>query len=164
MGEPSRERVLLTLQIRVSPDRMAEVEEVVHAILGPTQAMPGCRVCWCYRDIDQEGVLLLVEEWSSTERMQRHLQSEDFRLVLALMDLSGVPPDFKVHKVEQTSALEGVMAELSNKYSGPDAWGIARCCSFRGIAGRRPRGPFFPSQPPWRRHWPGRRRCVCAKR
>jgi len=115
MGEPGWERVLLTLQIQVSPDRMAEVEEVVHAILGPTQALPGCGACRCYRDIDQEGVLLLVEEWGSIERMQRHLQSEDFRLVLALMDLSGAPPEFKVHKVEQTSALEAVMAELSNK-------------------------------------------------
>lgn len=121
MGEPKRERVLLTLQIQLSPDRMAEVEEVVRAMLGPTQALPGCLVCRCYRDIDQEGVLFLLEEWSSTERMQRRLQSEDVRLVLALMDLSAAPPEFKVHKVEQTSALETVMAELSNQRREPGA-------------------------------------------
>jgi len=86
---------------------------VTRAMLGPTQALLGCLACRCYRDLDQEGVLFLVEESSSPERMQRHLRSDEFRLLLALMDLSGVPPAFKVHEVAKTADLDTVMAGLS---------------------------------------------------
>ncbi len=66
-------------------------------------------------NIDEEGVLLLVEAWSSTGGMQRHLRSKDFRLALALMDLSARPPDFKTHKVEDTSALNAVRVDPGNQ-------------------------------------------------
>lgn len=88
----------------------------------PCWALP--RPCRAVLSAGATGILIrrafcfLVEVWRSTERMQRHLQSEDFRLVLALMDLSAAPPEFKVHQVLQISARETVMAELSDEGRG----------------------------------------------
>ena len=65
-------------------------------------------------NIEEERVLLLVEAWSSTGGIQRHLQSKDFRLALALIHLSARPLDFRTHKVEDTSALVAVRVDPGN--------------------------------------------------
>ena len=53
MGEPRREKVLMTLQIKVPPGRM------MHYLLGPVRALQGRQVCRCQWYIDHECVLLL---------------------------------------------------------------------------------------------------------
>jgi quinol monooxygenase YgiN len=57
-------------------------------------------------DIEDENALWYVEEWQTEEDFQRHIQSSDYRMVLALMDLSVEPPELKFHNVAETFGID----------------------------------------------------------
>jgi len=102
--------VTLSLRIRVPPEKQRELRENVYALMGPTQAQPGCLGCHFYQDIDNEMTMLLVEEWDSEAQLNKHMQSADFKLVLEMMDLSAIQPEFKIQTISNTVGMEGIAA------------------------------------------------------
>lgn len=103
---------ILILRMQIPPARRKDVFETVNALIGPTQIQPGCLACHAYVDIDSDSGLLLIEQWRSRKHLQRHIQSEDFRKVLALVDLSATVPEFSIHTVAGSMGLD----EISGLY------------------------------------------------
>jgi quinol monooxygenase YgiN len=84
--------VISTLRILTAPRSRAEVVRTLAAQLGPTRVQPGCRKCDLYQDVDHPEAITLVEEWDSQADLDPRLRSEDYRAVLAAIELSQEPP------------------------------------------------------------------------
>jgi quinol monooxygenase YgiN len=84
--------VISTLRIVTSSQSRAEVVRTLAAQLGPTRVQPGCRKCDLYQDVEDSEAITLVEEWESQADLYPRLRSEDYRAVLAAIDLSQEPP------------------------------------------------------------------------
>jgi len=61
-------------------------------------------------DPGDSNVLAYLEEWSSAEDMNRHIQTEAFSRLLALMETASVPPEFELRFVHDVQGLEYVAA------------------------------------------------------
>jgi quinol monooxygenase YgiN len=84
--------VIATLRIVTAPRSRAGVVRTLAAQLGPTRVQPGCLRCDLYRDVENQGAITLVEEWDSQAELDRRLRSEDYRAVLAAIEMAQEQP------------------------------------------------------------------------
>ena len=84
--------VVGTLRIPVSPDRCADVLQILQSIQGPVSAQPGCAGFHIYQEVDPEPAVVLVERWESDTALEEHIRSEAYRRILVAIEHSGRPP------------------------------------------------------------------------
>lgn len=108
--EQNREpMVLLTLRIETSQDNREEALQVLRGIRGPISVMPGFLDFYCGQSIDNPNGFFLIEKWESLSRLNKYITSEDFGDTLALIDLSKSDPEFDIHTVSHTAAMEALV-------------------------------------------------------
>jgi quinol monooxygenase YgiN len=98
--------VISTLRIVTVPQSRAEVVRTLASQLGPTRVQPGCLRCDLYRDVENQGAITLVEEWESQADLDLRLRSEDYRSVLAAIELAQEPPVIHFDTVTRRAGLE----------------------------------------------------------
>jgi quinol monooxygenase YgiN len=102
--------VISTLRIVTAPRSRAEVLRALAAQLGPTRVQPGCLRCDLYRDVENQATITLVEEWESQAELDLRLNSEEYRTVLAAMELAHEQPVIHFDTVTRRGGLEVVVA------------------------------------------------------
>ncbi len=102
--------MIMTLRIDVRRETRDQVWQTLRTFLGPIQAQPGLISCRCYQDVERETSLLLMEQWRSEGDLYRRIRSEDFKAVLALMDLSEAPPEFRIHAISESQEMDSLAA------------------------------------------------------
>ena len=98
--------VISTLGILTAPKSRAEVVRTLTAQLGPTRVQPGCHRCDLYQDIENRDTITLVEEWESQAELDQRLRSEDYRSVLAVIELAQEQPVIHFDTVTRRGGLE----------------------------------------------------------
>ena len=80
--------ISVSLGFRVSHKRRKDFLNSARLILGPTRIQPGCISCRLYQVLDEPDAVFLVEEWESRKKLDRHLNSDQYRIILSLMEAS----------------------------------------------------------------------------
>jgi quinol monooxygenase YgiN len=104
---------IVTLRIKVPRERRRDFMDSARLIVEPTKIQPGCISCRLYQDSDEPDVVFLVEEWKSRKELDRHLNSEQYRIVLSLMEASDQFPEIKLNTISKTEGLEAIEAARS---------------------------------------------------
>jgi quinol monooxygenase YgiN len=102
--------VISTLRIVTVPQSRADVVRTLTAQLGPTRVQPGCLRCDLYRDVEDQGAITLVEEWESQADLDLRLRSEEYRAVLAAIELAQKQPVIHFDTVIRRAGLEIVVS------------------------------------------------------
>lgn len=102
--------ITVSLRIKVSHGRRKEFMNSARLILGPTRIKSGCVSCRLYQDLDEPDAVFLVEEWKSRKELDRHLNSDQYRIVLSLMEASDKFPEIKLNTISKTEGLEAIEA------------------------------------------------------
>ena len=102
--------ITVNLGFRVSHKRRKDFMNSARLILGPTRIQPGCISCRLYQDLDEADAVFLVEEWESRKKLDRHFNSDQYRVILSLMEASDQFPDIKINTVSKTEGLEAIEA------------------------------------------------------
>ena len=102
--------ITVTLRIKVSSKRRQDFMNSATLILGPTRIKPGCISCRLYQDLDEPDDVFLMEEWESREKLDRHFKSEQYRIILSLMEASDQFPEIKINTISKIEALEAIEA------------------------------------------------------
>jgi quinol monooxygenase YgiN len=105
--------VISTLRILMAPQARAEVVQTLTAQLGSTRVQPGCRKCDLYQDVENPEAITLVEEWESQGDLSLRLRSEDYRAVLAAIELLQEQPEIYFDTVIRRGGLEVIVAARS---------------------------------------------------
>ena len=98
--------VISTLRIVPAPKSRAEVIRTLAAQMGPMRVQPGCLRCDLYRDVEDPGAITLVEEWDSQAELDLRLRSEEYRAVLAAIELAQEEPVIHFDTVIRRAGLE----------------------------------------------------------
>ncbi len=77
----------------------------------------GCLACRAYQDIEEPEVLTLIQEWASSDDLERYLRSEDFRKLVTVMELASERPEIWFDTIETREGLERLSAGLVMKGS-----------------------------------------------
>ena len=103
--------ISFTLRIKVQADRRTDFLDTARMIIEPMLVLPGCESCRVSQDLNDMDIAILVEEWQSREDFEKHIRSDEFRVVLSLMELSSEKPEIKIatiSKIEGFEAIEGI--------------------------------------------------------
>ena len=101
---------IVTLRIKVPRNRRKDFLDAARLVVGPTQVQPGCISCRFYQDVNDPDAVIFVEEWITRKELDKHLNSEQYRIILSLLDISERPPEFKLSTISKTEGLEAVEA------------------------------------------------------
>lgn len=102
--------IAVSLRFRVSHKRRKGFMNSARLILGPTKIQPGCISCRLHQDLDEPDAIFLVEEWESREKLDRHFDSDQYRIILSLMEASDQFPDIKINTISKSEGLEAIEA------------------------------------------------------
>lgn len=100
--------VTSTLRMVFTEPARDEALQVLRTLWGPVRSHPGCLATRLMRDEQDERVLTWVEHWQTREDHERHVRSDAFRRLLAVMDLAAEPPVLEVDQVELRQGFEVV--------------------------------------------------------
>ena len=102
--------VISTLRIVTAPRSRVGVVRALAAQLGPTRVQPGCFRCDLYQDLENGDVITLVEEWESQAALGLRLGSEEYRSILAAIELSREQPVIHFDTIIRRAGLEVIAA------------------------------------------------------
>ena len=102
--------IITTLRIVLPPEKKKESMQILRFLNEPIQVKPGCISCRIYQDVKNPNAFALVEEWESKEDLDKHIISDEYTMILALMDISSAPPEIKFNTIADFSGLETVEA------------------------------------------------------
>lgn len=102
--------IIVTLRVVARAEKLKSVLEIANAHSGQTQVQSGCMSARFYRGIDDPNSFLLIEEWMSKADLDRHLRSEYYRNILALIEMSREMPEMKFNTISSTTGMEGLKA------------------------------------------------------
>ena len=74
----------------------------------PIEAQPGCESCFCYQQIGDESTFALIQEWNDRETLDRYFRSNEFLVILSLIDASVEPPMIQIIHADRTEGLEAI--------------------------------------------------------
>ena len=98
------------IRMSVPPAKLKEVLQTLQAILDPIRRSPGCLSCECYRHIEDETTICLIEEWLEPADLDAHLRSVLFSVLAGAMDLFVREPDIRFNTVSRTAGSEAIVA------------------------------------------------------
>jgi quinol monooxygenase YgiN len=100
--------ILAILHLVVTPEKRDDAIRILRTLIGPTQVQPGCLSCCVCQGIDEPRALTMMQEWTSQSELERHIRSDDYRKLLAVMDMASEPPIVEFHTIARTSGMETI--------------------------------------------------------
>jgi quinol monooxygenase YgiN len=102
--------IVFSLRILVLESDRRRVITSFEPLIAWTRVQPGCRACHLLTDIEDPRRIVLLEEWDTQEQLDRHLRCEDYRRVLAAIELSQEAPQIHFDTVATRAGIEVVEA------------------------------------------------------
>jgi len=87
-----------------------ELARALASLLGPIQVQPGCMSCRMRRAWPAQDWLQIEARWDSEENLRHHLQSDIYKSLLLLMELSKAPPVLEFFTVIESRGLDLVQS------------------------------------------------------
>ncbi len=97
-----------SIRMRFAHDQLAEVREILSAMVERTRVKPGCVGCDLYQDLLDPDVLLFEEWWEDEDKLHRHLRSEPYRYIILVMEMATEFPVVRFSEIKNTSGIETV--------------------------------------------------------
>ena len=98
--------IIVTLQLKVTPEKRWDVLKTIRSIIGPTTVRSGCLHCGLYTNTTNDDDLILLEKWESKGALERHIRSDEFRKVIAAIETASEPPDINFNTITSIEGME----------------------------------------------------------
>jgi quinol monooxygenase YgiN len=95
-----------TLKIKAQPSRLYDLVRALKSLMVSAQAEHGLMSCKLYQQVGIETSLCFVEDWQTTEDLERQICSDRYSQLLALMETAVELPSLVFHTVSQTQGLD----------------------------------------------------------
>ena len=104
--------IIFAVQIEIPPEKTATIVNSFRRITEPTKVQPGCINFQVLSDTENDNTILIRQMWESHKPMEKHIASEEFRSILAAMDMALDPPKVNFYTVTHEAGFELVQAIL----------------------------------------------------
>jgi quinol monooxygenase YgiN len=102
--------ILSTVRLAISVQDKPEVLRTLRVLMGHATARAGCLGLRLSQDLANREALTITDRWLTREDLDAHVRSDEYRLLLAVIDLSVTPPDISFDDLDHIGGLELVQA------------------------------------------------------
>ncbi|HTZ49382.1 MAG TPA: antibiotic biosynthesis monooxygenase family protein [Verrucomicrobiae bacterium] len=99
--------------ISVAQRSEEQFEDALESLVGAMQTQTGCLGCRLLKSSPREKWVYVLARWETQKDLIRHLQSEIYKKLILLMELSTAPPVLEFYSVLEISGLDLVEAARS---------------------------------------------------
>lgn len=100
----------LKINLTVSEPLLDEIYAIAHTQLGSVRAFLGCLDICLLESKDKPDRVLWEETWSSRELLEKRIASENFRVVLEVLEMSLQPPQISISKITDQDGMKQIAA------------------------------------------------------
>ena len=90
------------------PEKQKEVMQTLLSMIESTGKERGCLSHHVLRDIEDENVFSLIDEWETREDLDQHIRSAKFGVLLGTKSLLCEPPNIQIHTVSNSERMPAV--------------------------------------------------------
>jgi quinol monooxygenase YgiN len=98
--------IIVTLRLKVAPEKRWDVLKTIHTIIGPTSVQAGCLHCAAYSNTQNDDELVLLEKWETHKDLEKHIRSTEFRKIIAVMEAGSMPPELSFYETDSIKGIE----------------------------------------------------------
>ena len=102
--------IIERIRITALPTGSQQLGRTLASLTGPARVLPGCLSCNILQSCQDRNEIQVEMEWESKEDLIRHLQSDTYKQILLLMELSQKPPVIQFYTVQEFEGLDLVKA------------------------------------------------------
>ena len=102
--------IMSTVRLAISEQHRSEVLRTLRVLMGHATAKAGCAGFSISQDVTNPETLTICDQWATREDLDEHVRSAEYRLLLAVIDLSVTPPDISFDDLGHIGGLELVQA------------------------------------------------------
>lgn len=110
--------IIVILKMVVRPEKKEDLIEIIRGILEPTRVEKGCLDYHLYQDFEDTNAFVVLEQWATQQDLERFVRSNNYRQLLAAMDLLAEPPEVKINAISYTAGLEAIQATREGSHNG----------------------------------------------
>ena len=100
--------ILFDLSIKLPSEKTSLVLLSLLGIVEPVRVQPRCNRFRILVDSEDDDTICVTQTWETREALEEHIASEDFRIVLAAMDLAVRRPVIQFFTVSEIAGFEFV--------------------------------------------------------
>ena len=98
----------MSLKVWFSKNNYSTALSNLNALIAPTRVQPGCISCHVYEGLENNPPIFFVEEWEDEEQLRHYMRSEDFKVIIEMIELSETKPEFKLNTVLGSIGLDSL--------------------------------------------------------
>ena len=102
--------IIVRIAMNALPEKQKEVMQTLLSMIASTGKERGCLSHHVLRDIEDENVFSLIDEWETREDLEQHLRSAKFGVLLGTKSLLCEPPIIQIHTVSNSERVPVVNA------------------------------------------------------
>ena len=102
--------IIVRISIQVLAEKQKEVMQTLLSLMVPMERETGCLSYALLSDIKDKNTLYVLEVWETRQKLDNHLKSDLFGVLLGLKSLLRQPHGIRIYTVEK---VEGMRAVLS---------------------------------------------------
>jgi quinol monooxygenase YgiN len=100
--------IIVRLGLIPLPENQKEVMQTLLSMVDSTGKERGCRSHHVLRDIEDENVFCLIDEWETREDLDQHIRSAKFGVLLGTKSLLCEPLKIQIFTVSDSEGIEAV--------------------------------------------------------
>jgi quinol monooxygenase YgiN len=97
---------VLKIQVEILPHKQYEFEQAIQGILQTQPKKTDNTFGKIYKDFFNPNLFCYVEEWDSNEKLQFHLESDDFHALLGCMKVLGEIMEARIINITEEEELK----------------------------------------------------------
>jgi quinol monooxygenase YgiN len=86
---------VVTFKLQGKPETLIEISQSLQGIVDKVQKLEGCIDARIYRDINDETIFLLIEEWQKQRNLDDHMKSSLYAALLGIKGLLVKSPEIR---------------------------------------------------------------------
>ncbi|RJQ77482.1 MAG: antibiotic biosynthesis monooxygenase [Desulfobacteraceae bacterium] len=110
--------IFLRITMHVLPEKQKEVVQTLVSMVDPMKKETGCRSYSLFYDMTDKNLLCVLEEWENREKLDHHLESDVFGVLLGTRSLLSQPHDIHIDSVQRAEGMQAVLAARGRRNDG----------------------------------------------
>ena len=120
-------RVHGTIRMIIPAKKRKEALIILRSMIEQTELEPGCISCRLYRDVQEQGALMLEEIWANEKDLERHLRSDKFLAALLVVEMGREFPEIRFDVISHSTGIDTI-EKARAKPDLPDKTNIISSC------------------------------------
>ncbi|MFO7839577.1 MAG: antibiotic biosynthesis monooxygenase family protein [Desulfosalsimonadaceae bacterium] len=110
--------IIVRITMQVLAEKQKEVLQTLLSLMAPMEKEAGCLRYAFLSDIKDKNTLYVLEEWETRQKLENHLKSDLFGVLLGIRSLLRQPHGIHIYTVEKAEGINAVLSARSKREDG----------------------------------------------